>query len=110
MRMHREYAPLPTGFAPRTETVANRLVSRSVSELRPHPSYARHNLSVQPFKLAALEEQGEPGFSHPILITQDNPVIDGYAHWELAKRKERPTLNCIEYCLSSEEALEEPKS
>ena len=78
-----------------------------MSELRPHPSYARHNLSVQPFKLAALEEQGEPGFWHPILITQHNCVIDGYARWELAKRKGRPTLNCIEYCLTSEEALEE---
>jgi len=54
-----------------------------------------------------LEEQGEPGFSHPILITQDNCVIDGYARWELAKRKGRPTLNCIERCLTSEEALEE---
>jgi hypothetical protein len=78
-----------------------------VSELRPHPSYARHNLSVQPFKLAALEEQGESGFSHPILITQDNCIIDGYARWELAKKKGQPTLNCIEYGITSEEALEE---
>ncbi len=75
-------------------------------ELKPHPSYARHNLSVPPFKLAALEEQGEPGFS-PILITQDNCVIDGYTRWELAKRKGRSTLNCLEYCVTSEEALEE---
>jgi hypothetical protein len=102
-----EYAPLPTEFASRRETVATRLVTRSASELRPHPSYARHNLSVQPVKLAALEKQGEPGFWHPILITQDNCVIDGYARWELAKRKGRPTLNCIECCLTSEEALEE---
>jgi hypothetical protein len=78
-----------------------------VTELRPHPSYARHNLSVQPFKLAALEDLGNLGFSHPLLITQDKCIIDGYARWELAKRKGRPTLNCIEYDLTSEEALEE---
>ena len=78
-----------------------------MSELRPHPSYARHNLSVQLFKLAALEEQGEGAFSHPILITQDRCIIDGYARWELAKRKGRQTLICIERDLTSEEALEE---
>jgi hypothetical protein len=78
-----------------------------VSELKPHPSYARHNLSVPPFKLAALEEQGEAGFSHPIFITQDNCVIDGYVRWELAKRKGRPTLICFEYEGTSEQALEE---
>jgi hypothetical protein len=86
---------------------SGRLVTRSVSELRPHPSYARHNLSVQPFKLAALEERGELGFLYPLLTTQDKCIIDGYARWELAKRKGRPTLNCIEYDLTSEEALEE---
>jgi hypothetical protein len=106
-----EYAPdsaaLQRGFVPRSETDANRLVTRSLDELRPHPSYARHNLWVPALKLAALEEQGEAGFSHPILITQDNCVIDGYARWELAKRKGRPTLNCIERRLTSEEALEE---
>ena len=41
------------------------------------------------------------------MITQDKFIIDGYARWELAKRRGRPTLNCIEYNLSAEEALEE---
>jgi hypothetical protein len=87
--------------------VAPRIVTRYVSELRPHPSYTRHNLSVQPFKLAALQDQGELGFSSPVVITQDKYIIDGYARWELAKRKQRPTLYCIEFDLTSEEALEE---
>lgn len=76
-----------------------------MSELRPHPCYARHNLSAQTFKLAALEELGELGFSHPLLITQDKCIIDGYARWELAKRKGRPTLPCVEYDLPVQEAL-----
>ena len=41
------------------------------------------------------------------MITQDKFIIDGYARWELAKRRGRPTLNCIEYNLTAEEALEE---
>jgi hypothetical protein len=91
----------------RTETRATQLVTCSVSALRPHPSYARHNLSVQPFKLAALEDLGELGSSEPLLITRERYIIDGYARWELAKRKGQPTLNCIEYELTSEQALEE---
>ncbi len=84
-----------------------RFVTFPVSELRPHPSYARHNLSVPTFKLAALEEQGEFAFSRPLLITQDKFIIDGYARWELAKRKGRSKVPCVECDLTSEEALEE---
>ena len=82
-------------------------MARSVSDLRPHPSYARHKLSVQPSKLGALDERGDLGFSHPLMITQDKFIMDGYAGWELAKRRGRPTLNCIEDNLTAEEALEE---
>ena len=101
------YAPLQEESVVETETRADRLVTRSVRELRPHPSYARHNLSVEPVKLAALEEQGERAFSHPLVVTRDECIIDGYARWELAKRKDRPTLKCIECDLTAEEALEE---
>ena len=90
-----------------TDTLSPCLVTRSVNELRPHPSYASHKLSVQPFKLGALDEQGDLGFSHPLIITRDKFIIDGYARWELAKRRGRPTLNCIEYNFTAEEALED---
>lgn len=101
------YAPPITGSGLRAETRATQLVTCSASELRPHPSYARHNLTVQPFKLAALEHLGELGSSEPLLITRERYIIDGYARWELATRKGRPTLNCIEYDLTAEQALEE---
>jgi hypothetical protein len=102
-----EYAPPPAEFALNTEPRAYRFVMFPVSELGPHPSYARHNLSVPTFKLAALEEQGEFAFSRPLLITQDKFIIDGYARWELAKRKGRSRVPCAECDLTSEEALEE---
>ena len=99
-----ECAPLETESP--SETPTPRLVPCSVGDLKPHPSYARHNLSVQPFKLAALEEQGEFGFSIPILITADRCIIDGYARWELAKRKGRLALACLEYDIPEHCALE----
>ena len=102
-----EYAPPFTDLFLGTEARPPRLVTRFVSDLRPHPSYARHNLSAQPFKVAALDEQGDLAFFHPLVITRDKFIIDGYARWELAKRRDRPTLPCIEHDLTSEEALEQ---
>jgi hypothetical protein len=84
-----------------------RLVTCSVHELRLHPSYARHRLSVDISKLSALSERGDLAFCDPIVITHDRIVIDGYARLELAKRKGISTLNCIERNVTPEEALEE---
>jgi hypothetical protein len=75
-------------------------------ELRPHPSYARHGLSVPTCKLSALRERGELAFIEPLTITRDRTIIDGYARWELAKETGRRSLHCIEYDLSEEEALQ----
>jgi hypothetical protein len=81
----RAATPLPTEFALGTETRADRLVTCPVGE----------------------HAQGQRAFSQPLLVTRDKCIIDGYARWELAKRNGRSTLNCIEYDLTAEEALEE---
>jgi len=107
MRMHLSMHLSRQNFRVGTDTLSPCLVTRSVNELRPHPSYASHKLSVQPFKLGALDEQGDLGFSHPLIITRDKFIIDGYARWDIAKRRGRPTLNCIEYNFTAEEALED---
>jgi len=60
---------------------------------------------VDASKLSALAERGDLAFCDPIAITRERIIIDGYSRWELAKRIGRPMLNCIEYDLSSEEAL-----
>jgi hypothetical protein len=83
------------------------LICCPIGELRPHPSYARHKLSVDASKLSCLSERGDLAFCDPIVVTRDRIVIDGYARLELAKRKGVPTLNCIERDLTLEEALEE---
>jgi hypothetical protein len=45
-------------------------------------------------------------FAIPSQSRGDRIVIDGYARWELARRIGRQMLNCFEYDLSPEEALE----
>jgi hypothetical protein len=62
---------------------------------------------VDPCKLSALADRGDRAFCDPIAITRDRIVIDGYARWELAKRTGRRMLECFEYELSPEDALEE---
>jgi hypothetical protein len=83
----------------------DRLVTCRLDELRPHPSYVRHHLSVSTAKLSALSEQGELALRAPLAITLDRIILDGYARFELARIKSQPTLSCIEYDLSESEAL-----
>jgi hypothetical protein len=85
--------------------VQGRLVTCSVDELRPHPSYVRHQIAVPVPQLSPLVELGDLLFREPLLITQDGTILDGYARWKLARRQGRPTLPCIKFDLSEAEAL-----
>jgi hypothetical protein len=80
-------------------------VTCRLDELHPHPSYVRLRFTVPVSKLSALAEQGDLAFREPLVITRERIVIDGYARLELARRQGRPTLPCIEYELTEEEAL-----
>jgi hypothetical protein len=62
---------------------------------------------VDACKLSALADRGDRAFCDPIAITGNRIIIDGYARWELAKRTGRRMLDCFQYELSSEDALEE---
>jgi len=92
-------------FEPRNGENINPLVTCAVDDLRPLPSYARHQLSVQTTQITALERLRDP-FLQPLLITRNRHIIDGYARWELAKRRGLATLRCLEYDLDDQAALE----
>jgi hypothetical protein len=96
--------PLPRSD-PASNGIKSQVISCSVCELRPHPSYARHNLSVPAYKLAALADLGDLAFQSPFIITRDRLIIDGYGRWELAKQEGRTTLQCVEHDLDEQEAL-----
>jgi hypothetical protein len=78
---------------------------RGLNELRPHPSYARHGLSVSASQLSALAGRGEFAFRQPITTTQDGTILDGYARCELARRQGRKRILCIVYGFTEAEAL-----
>lgn len=96
--------PLPRSN-PASNGIKSQVISCSVCELRPHPSYARHNLSVPAYKLAALADLGDLAFQYPLMTTRDHLIIDGYGRWELAKQIGRTTLQCVEHDLDEQEAL-----
>ena len=88
------------------DDIQSQLVTRRPEELRPHPSYVRHRLSVPASRLSALAERGDLVFREPLAITQDNVILDGYALWELSRLQGRMTLQCVKYELTQTEALE----
>jgi hypothetical protein len=81
------------------------LVTRHVDELRPHPSYVRHRLSVSASQISALASFGSLAFDEPIVVTRNRTIIDGYARFQLARQQKRQTIGCIEYDFSEEKAL-----
>lgn len=98
--MQRDQEPGPQSPRQISDVILCRL-----EELRPHPSYVKHRISVPTPKLSALAALGDLAFLDPIVVTRDRTIIDGYARFELAKFQKRLTLNCIEYDLSDLEAL-----
>ena len=84
---------------------AGRQVIRRVQELRAHPSFIRHQLLGPVAKLTAAASHPANSLRTPLVITQGQVILDGYAEWDLARVQGRPTVSCIEYELGEEEAL-----
>jgi len=72
-----------------------------MDELRPHPSYFRHGIAPAS-RLSSLAEAGDVAFREPLLVTRDRMMLDGYARWDLARRRGVLALPCIEYDLSED--------
>lgn len=84
---------------------AGRLESRSVSELQPHPGLVRLGIAPAAQSLSALADRGEAAFVHPLTVTHDGYIIDGYARWALAKAQRRPKVHCFVRTISEVQAL-----
>ncbi|MGA8761964.1 MAG: ParB/RepB/Spo0J family partition protein [Candidatus Sulfotelmatobacter sp.] len=97
---------LRSGTGWQTGQVDGHLVACRPEELRPHPSYDRHNVAPSASQLAAIAALGDFAFQEPISITRDRIIIDGHARWKLARMMKRPTLVCMEYQVNDVEALQ----
>src|SRR5437763_8131453 len=94
--------PIQEPFEHLLSRLSGRLVMCRVEELRSHPSYIRHNLSVAPAQLSVLAARGDLAFRDPLVITCDHVVIDGYARWQLARHQGRAALPCLEHQLNED--------
>jgi hypothetical protein len=83
-----------------------RLVMRRTDDLKPHPSLFNHGLSPTNERLLALDKLGETIFEQPLLITQENLIVDGYARWRVAHQHKRGTVLCQVLQLTEQEALQ----
>jgi hypothetical protein len=95
-------------LSPLISTGRNGLVStkavRSPGTLRLHPAFNDLNLSGW---LINSELQGKPQDVHePILITRTGIILGGFAEWHTAVCAGQPEIDCTEYALNDDEALQ----
>ena len=82
-----------------------RLVTRSPSELHPHPSWVKHNLGLSVARLSAIAASWNPSRLDPIPITRDGTILNSHEVCELARRRGLERVSCLEYDLDEAEAL-----
>ena len=84
--------------------VASRLVDRAPDALHPHPAYLEVRGPIR-----GSEGRLPPSYSatlaEPVAITRAGLILDGYTRWQLAVRAGWPSVACIEYELTNEQAV-----
>lgn len=91
---------------PRQSGLQSKPVRRSPHELRFHPAFLRLNLvgSVIGCEVHGRKPQGS--VPEPILITTSGIIISGFREWHAAVSEARSALECTEYQLNDDEALQ----
>ena len=64
------------------------------------------NLANSLVELTELKHAGGRSLAQPILITTNGTIISGFRDWQAALSDPSATVDCIEYSLSDEEALQ----
>ena len=79
---------------------------RRTDTLKPHPSLLKHTDGQPTNGSWSSRKYGEALFEQPLLITQENLIVDGYARWRIARHQHRDTLLCQVCQLTEQEALQ----
>ena len=82
----------------------DRLVYRPTATLRPHPTYQELCGPIAATRVSRVARQAGP-IHEPLLTTTDGTILDGHARWQVATERQQPSLPCIEYDVTAEEAL-----
>jgi hypothetical protein len=84
-----------------------RTVVRALEELRVHPALEEigfGELLPDLNEAARSQNQGSPG--EPIFVTQTGVILAGFGRWRLAVYRKVPSIECVEYSLTEEDALQ----
>jgi hypothetical protein len=84
-----------------------RTVVRSLQELRIHPALEEAGFcaflpELQEF--ARCQDQVLP--EQPVLVTHTGVILAGFGRWRMAVSRRSPTIECLEYTLTDEDALQ----
>ncbi len=82
------------------------LVTRSPEQLRLHPALVRLKLIDSVIELNQVMRWNCPDLREHILITTNGTIVSGFRDWHKAVTDARPVVDCIEYSLTDEEAIE----
>ena len=82
-----------------------RLVHRPPATVRPHRTYQACCGSIAATRVRRVAQQRGP-IREPLLTTTAGIILDGHARWQVALDRQQPTLPCIEYDLTEDEALQ----
>jgi hypothetical protein len=99
-------AEAPDGTPDKVDNGRGRLTTCRVEQLRAHPAYVRHEITVTASKLSAIADLGGLAFREPLATTHEGVILDGYARFELARLQKRETLRCLLYQLTEAESLQ----
>src|SRR5438270_5084596 len=81
-------------------------VRRALGELRVHPVFLKLNLIGTLINYAVHGRKPQGSVPEPILITSSGIVISGVREWHAAVSEGRSAVDCTEYQLSDDEALQ----
>ena len=81
-----------------------RLVHRAPEQLRLHPAYLDVCGPVTAVRTLRAAVKSSLVIA-PLLTTRDGLILDGHTRWQLARQEGRPSVVCIEYDLTDEQAL-----
>jgi len=84
-----------------------RTVVRALEELRVHPALdviGSCAFLADLNEAARSPDQSSP--EEPIFVTQAGLILAGFGRWRLALFRKVPIIECVEYCLTEEDALQ----
>jgi hypothetical protein len=90
-----------------TTSESGRIVVRTPPELRVHPALEEiglHALLSELDEAARREDQCE--HKEPIFVTHNGLILAGFGRWRVAVLRQIATIECVEYSLTDENALQ----